>query len=69
MPAPNTIRQAQRLLTDERILEPRQGLGVYITADTPWRSATTVLAELKACPAALDRAISLIERAGEHDGR
>ena len=54
----NTIRQAQRMLIDEGMLEPRQGIGVFVVSTTSRPPATTVLAELKASRAALDRAIA-----------
>jgi DNA-binding GntR family transcriptional regulator len=65
VPGLNTIRQAQRLLADEGLLEPRQGSGVFVVSTEPRPPATTVLAELKASRAALDRAIALLEHAGD----
>jgi len=65
VPGLNTIRQAQRLLADEGLLEPRHGSGVFVISTESRPPATTVLAELKASRAALDRAIALLERAGD----
>lgn len=65
VPALNTIRQAQRLLADEGLLEPRHGSGVFVVSTEPRPQMTTMLAELKAARAALDRAIGLLAHAGD----
>jgi DNA-binding GntR family transcriptional regulator len=65
VPALNTVRQAERLLADEGLLEPRHGSGVFVISTEPRPPATTVLAELKASRAALDRAIALLEHVGD----
>lgn len=62
----NTIRQAQRLLANDGLVEPRQGVGVYVISLVPSPPATTLLGELKITRAALDRSIALLERAGEN---
>ena len=64
-PALNTIRQPQRLLIDEGLLEARQGVGVFVVSHHAQPTATDMVAELKAARAALDRVIAAIERADD----
>jgi DNA-binding GntR family transcriptional regulator len=66
VPSLNTIRQAQRLLTDEGMLEPRRGVGVFVAATSTQPAPQTLLAQLKDARTALDRAIAALERAGDH---
>jgi len=66
VPSLNTIRQAQRLLTDEGMLEPRRGVGVFVIATSTQPAPQTLLTQLKDARAALDRAIAALERAGDH---
>lgn len=65
VPSLNTIRQAQRVLADEGLVQAHQGRGVYVTSTEPQPSRGSVLAELKAARTALDRAISLLEHEGD----
>jgi len=66
VPSLNTIRQAQQLLTDEGMLEPRRGVGVFVIATSAQPAPQTLLAQLKDTRAALDRAIAALERAGDN---
>jgi DNA-binding GntR family transcriptional regulator len=66
VPSLNTIRQAQRLLTDEGMLEPHRGVGVFVVATSAQPAPQTLLAQLKDARTALDRAIAALERAGGH---
>jgi DNA-binding GntR family transcriptional regulator len=65
VPSLNTIRQAQRLLTDEGVLEPRRGVGVFVIATAAQPAPQTLLTQLKDARTALDRAIAALERAGK----
>ncbi|MGH3226319.1 MAG: GntR family transcriptional regulator [Streptosporangiaceae bacterium] len=42
VPGLNTIRAAQQLLVDEGMLETRQGVGAFVTADRPVRDLDVV---------------------------
>jgi DNA-binding GntR family transcriptional regulator len=61
----NTIRQAQSLLADEGLLDRRHGVGVFVISTDSQPATDTVLAELKAAWAALNRAIALLEKTGQ----
>lgn len=63
VPGLNTIRQAQQLLVDEGLVQTRQGVGAFVLRTDPQPRAVDVLAELRAARAALNQAISALERA------
>lgn len=64
VPGLNTIRQAQQLLVDAGMLETRQGVGVFVLRSDPAPRPVDVLAELRSARAALNTAISALERTG-----
>lgn len=65
VPGLNTIRQAQQLLVDDGLLETRQGIGVFVLRTEPLPKPVDVLAELRTARAALNTAITALEKA-EH---
>lgn len=65
VPSLNTIRQAQRVLADEGLVQAYQGRGVFVISIEPQPSRGSVLAEMKAARSALERAISLLEHEGD----
>lgn len=65
VPSLNTIRQAERVLADEGMVEPHQGRGVLVISTEAQPSRGSMLLELKAARSALDRAISMLEHASD----
>jgi DNA-binding GntR family transcriptional regulator len=63
VPGLNTVRQAHQLLVEEGMVETRQGVGVFVLRSEPAPRAVDVLAELRSARAALNRAISALEKA------
>lgn len=62
VPGLNTIRQAQRLLVDDGLVETRQGVGAFVISHEPSDRAIDVVAELRAARAAIDKALSALTR-------
>jgi len=60
VPGLNTIRQAQRLLVDDGLVETRQGVGAFVISHEAKTKQVDIAAELRTARAAIDRALAAL---------